>query len=148
MDECGVVQNQSRTHGRAVRGQRVYGLIQGKRTSRINVVAGYCDGEILGDLCYTGSMNATRFEDWFCTHLLPLLKPKDVVIMDNASYHRKKHLIRIAKAHGVIVLFLPTYSPDFNKIEKIWANMKRWIRNYSDQRTTTMNYIYWYFEYR
>ena len=141
------MQNQNRTHGRAIRGQRVYGLTQGKRSPRINVVAGYCDGEILGDLCFRGSMNAERFEDWFSTHLLPLLKPDDVVILDNASHHRKKHLIRLAKSCGVIVLFLPTYSPDFNKIEKVWANLKRFLRNYSDQRTAIINWIYLYFDY-
>ena len=95
VDECGVIQNQSRTHGRSVKGQRVYGLIPGKRSARINVVAGYCDGQILADICFTGSMNACRFGNWFCTHLLPLTKPGDVVILDNASYRRKKHLILI-----------------------------------------------------
>ena len=147
MDECGVIQNQSRTHGRAVRGKRVYGLVPGKRSARINVVAGYCDGQILGDLCFTGSMNACRFEDWFCKHLLPLAKPGDVIILDNASYHRKKHLTRLAKAYGIIVLFLPSYSPDFNLAEKVWANLKRFLRNYSDHRTTVVNFIYWYFDY-
>lgn len=29
---------------------------------------------------------------------------------------------------GCKVIFLPPYSPDFNPIEKFWANMKRWIK--------------------
>ena len=126
------MQNQNRTHGRAIRGQRVCGLVQGKRSPRINVVAGYCNREILGDMCFRGPMNAARFEDWFSAHLLPLFKCNDVVISDNASHHRKKHLIPLAKEYGVIVLFLPTYSPDFNKIEKVRANLKRFLCNYSD----------------
>ena len=141
------MQNQARTHGRSLKGQRVYGLVPGRRSARINVVAGYCDGQMLADICFTGSMNARRFEDWFCRHLLPLTKPGDVIILDNASYHRKKQLVKLAGAYGVIVIFLPTYSPDFNLVEKVWANLKRFLRNYSDQRTTVENYIYWYFDY-
>ena len=52
----------------------------------------------------------------------------DVVIMDNASFHRKGALREIAKRHRISVLFLPPYSPDYNPIEKLWANMKRWLR--------------------
>ena len=29
---------------------------------------------------------------------------------------------------GCKVVFLPPYSPDFNPIEKFWANLKRWIK--------------------
>jgi transposase len=45
--------------------------------------------------------------------------------MDNAPFRRKKKLTR-GKAR---LLFLPPYSPDYNPIEKSWANMKRFLRN-------------------
>ena len=47
--------------------------------------------------------------------------------MDNAAFHRKKKLQNLARRHGLRLLFLPAYSPDFNPIEKSWANMKRYI---------------------
>jgi len=34
---------------------------------------------------------------------------------------------KIAEKYGVYVLFLPAYSPDFNPIEKSWANLKHWL---------------------
>jgi transposase len=49
-------------------------------------------------------------------------------IMDNASYHRKKWLRKLARGK-IRLLFLPPYSPDYNPIEKSWANMKRSLRN-------------------
>jgi transposase len=49
--------------------------------------------------------------------------------MDNASFHRKKALSRIAEQRGFSLLFLPPYSPDFNRIERLWANMKRHLRD-------------------
>jgi len=43
------------------------------------------------------------------------------VILDNASHHRRKTLRKLARGK-VRVLFLPPYSPDYNPIEKSWAN--------------------------
>jgi transposase len=48
--------------------------------------------------------------------------------MDNASFHRKRELRKIAGGR-VRLLFLPPDSPDYNLIEKTWANMKRFLRN-------------------
>jgi transposase len=45
--------------------------------------------------------------------------------MDNASFHPPKKLKNLCRRHGVMLLFLPAYSPDYNPIEKTWANMKR-----------------------
>jgi len=50
-------------------------------------------------------------------------------VMDNASFHRKSKLYELAKKAEVGLLFLPPYSPDFNLIEKSWANMNRWLRS-------------------
>lgn len=49
--------------------------------------------------------------------------------LDNASFHRKKALLKILDGTGIRLLFLPSYSPDFNPIEKKWANLKRALSN-------------------
>jgi len=54
-----------------------------------------------------------------------LLKKGQTATLDNASFHREKQLLKILDGTGVDLLFLPTYSPDFNPIEKKWANLKR-----------------------
>jgi transposase len=51
------------------------------------------------------------------------------VIMDNARLHRKKQVQEICERAGVGLVFLPPYSPDFNLIEKEWANKKRELRD-------------------
>ena len=48
--------------------------------------------------------------------------------MDNASFHKKADIYRVAASFGCRVIFLPPYSPDKNKIEKKWANLKNWLR--------------------
>jgi transposase len=65
--------------------------------------------------------------------------------MDNASFHRKKKLRNLARRHGVKLLFLPAYSPDFNPIEHTWANMKRALVNILPDSEFLEGAIYDYF---
>jgi len=146
VDESGSDKAGFRPYARALRGKRIGGLVAGKRAKRVNVVAGFCDGKILGEFCYTGKMNSELFEDWFCNHLLPLTRKGDVIVMDNASYHKKKHLLMFAWVCKIKIIFLPTYSPDLNPIEKVWGNLKRFLRDYGQHFINIEHAIYWYFD--
>lgn len=55
--------------------------------------------------------------------------PKIVVILDNASYHKRQDITaEINKNFANIILeFLPAYSPDFNLIELVWHSCKEYI---------------------
>ena len=56
-----------------------------------------------------------------------LQRPTNILVLDNASWHKKKDL----NWHGWQPMFLPPYSPDLNPIERIWLNIKaRWFNNY------------------
>jgi transposase len=44
--------------------------------------------------------------------------------MDNTSFHPPKKLKDLCRRHGMKLLLLPAYSPDYNPIEKSRANMK------------------------
>ena len=56
-----------------------------------------------------------------------LERPQNILILDNASWHKKKSL----EFHGWRPKLLPPYSPDFNPIERIWNTMKaNWFNNY------------------
>jgi putative transposase len=67
-------------------------------------------------------------------NLLELTAPS-VLILDNARFHRPEAIEAIATAAGHQVLFLPPYSPDFNKIEHDFAALKR-ILAYAPEGTT------------
>ena len=67
--------------------------------------------------------------------------------MDNATHHPKTRLRNLARRHGMRLLFLPTYSPDLNPIEKDWANMKKAIIEILKlpEIDTLEQAVYWHF---
>jgi transposase len=71
-----------------------------------------------------------------------------VIIMDNASFHKRTALETIAQAYGHKILWLPKYSPDKNPIEHIWANMKKWLRSFAQNYITIQKAIFAYFQSR
>jgi transposase len=49
--------------------------------------------------------------------------------MDNAAFHKHRRTRDAIEAAGCSLVFLPPYSPDLNPIEKIWAKLKRKLRD-------------------
>jgi hypothetical protein len=64
------------------------------------------------------------YEFWCVNFLIPLMlaQGKRVLVLDNASAHRKRVLIPLFWAAGMRVVFLPAYSPWFQPIEKIFLS--------------------------
>ena len=81
-----------------------------------------CTNEVYGT-----TMTGEFFEGWFEGILLPGLPKDAVIVMDNASFHRKKQLYEIAGNNNITLIFLPPYSLKLNPIEKVWANMKKFL---------------------
>jgi len=128
VDETGIDQYLHRPYARSLRGCPVFGEISGKRYKRTSLVAGLCMKRITAPLQYSGTMDSVLFEFWFETMLLPCLEAGNVIVMDNARFHRKSVLSELAGRAGVHLLFLPPYSPDLNPIECFWAWLKDRLR--------------------
>src|SRR5436305_15238429 len=47
------------------------------------------------------------------------------VVMDNARYQRCRLVVEKATALGIELLFLPTYSPNLNLIERLWKFVRK-----------------------
>lgn len=106
----------------------MYGGVSGNRYHRESFIAGQNQGAILAPFCYTGTCNTALFNTWLEKICIPELKPGQVVILDNASFHKSKTSIEMIRSAGCEVLFLPPYSPDMNPIEKFWANFKMKVK--------------------
>jgi len=145
VDESGLNRYQRRELARARRGVKVRGVKPGKRFERINVIAGLLGSKHVAVHTYGHSTTAAFFEEWFEWELLSEVPEGSVIIMDNASFHRKNKLHEIAARYGCAVLFLPPYSPEFNPIEKSWANLKHWLKDNSHRFPSIEFAIDWYF---
>ena len=145
VDESGATEHYSREYGLAPRGEKVYGEVSGKRYKRTNIVSAQCGNEYIATFVYDWATKAVWFEVWFEWHLCPLLSPGKVIIMDNALFHRKPKLEQIARIYGLRIIWLPPYSPDLNRIEKLWANLKNWLKSFARLFDTIQNAIHHYF---
>ena len=113
-----------REYGYSKRGIKITGRITGRKYKRTSIVAGKLQGNIIGPMEYSGSMDSALFEHWFEFCLIPVLTPNCTAVLDNASFHNKKRLKLLAEKYGHKIIFLPPYSPELNEIEKFWGWLK------------------------
>ena len=50
------------------------------------------------------------------------------MIMDNLGAHRPKRIGELIEERGCELLYLPSYSPDYNPIEEAFAKIKHLLR--------------------
>ena len=124
MDESGFAQDTPRTHGYSPRGERCYGVHDWHAKGRINAIGAILGFVFLTVTLFEGSINSDVFYAWLMHELIPVLPMNAVVVMDNASFHKRADMLEAIEQSGCQLEYLPPYSPDFNPIEKKWAQVK------------------------
>ena len=124
VDESGFRLGSSPRHGWAPRGEDSAGLgVYGKWETVTMLGAIALDG-FRGVMTIDAGTSTDVFEAFVAHVLVPNLRAKDVVVMDNLSAHRNARVRRMIEAVGCEVVFTPPYSPEFNPIEEAWAKIK------------------------
>ena len=59
---------------------------------------------------------------------MPTLEAGQVVVMDNLSAHKPARVREVIEERGCELVYLPTYSPDFNPIEEAFSKIKDMLR--------------------
>ena len=57
------------------------------------------------------------FHSWVSQLLLPNLPKNSVIVMDNATFHKRQDVQELIKDAEHTILWLPPYSPDLNPID-------------------------------
>jgi len=70
------------------------------------------------------TVDSDVFHAWAKMDLLPKLPKRSVVILDNASFHKRQDTQLLFLENGHTLLYLPPYSPELNPIEHTWAQLK------------------------
>lgn len=122
VDESGIDSFAARNYAWSQRGKPVLGEISGKRFARESFVAGLNNNKVVAPICFQGTMDNILFNFWLANFLLPEIGPGKTIILDNAAFHKSQKTECIINNAGCKLIFLPPYSPDFNPIEKFWAN--------------------------
>ena len=113
-----------RLHGYAAKGNRCFGTHDWGAKGRTNVIGALLFGALLTVSLFQTNVNTEIFSSWVTEDLIPKLPANSVVIMDNASFHKGSAMKKAIEDGGHTLLYLPPYSPDFNPIEKKWAQAK------------------------
>jgi transposase len=79
-------------------------------------------------LTVEGATTAAVFETYVERVLSPMLRPGQVVVMDNLTAHKGERVKELIEERGCELLYLPPYSPDFNPIEEAFAKIKGILR--------------------
>lgn len=134
LDETWAKTDMTRTYGRSEKGGRLVEKIPYGRWTTTTFLGGLRTTRFVAPLCVTGAINGRVFLAWVEQHLVPALRPGDVVVMDNLSSHKVVGVVEAIEAAGAKVRYLPPYSPDFNPIELAFSKFKRLLRD-GGQRT-------------
>lgn len=129
IDESGIDMNICKERGWGKKSEKLLGKKSGKYYERTNIIAGLINNQAIAPMVFNGSCDTEVFNDWLEQFLIKELKPGQYVVMDNASFHKSQKTTELIRSVGCEIIFLPPYSPDYNPIEKFWANMKRWIKD-------------------
>jgi putative transposase len=131
LDEMGVLLGLTRTHARSNRGSRVYDVKPYYRGAKVSVIGGISIKKVLAVMTLDGSMDGNAFKVFIERCLLPQLWVGAVVVMDNLPAHKVKEVESLIESVGASVLYLSSYSPEFNPIEHWWSQLKAFLRLFS-----------------
>ena len=81
-----------------------------------------------------GYFNKEAFLAWVRDDLLPYCNPypgpKSIICLDNVSVHLDPRIQQVTEEAGLIIKFLPPYSPDYSPIELSFSVLKAWMRRH------------------
>lgn len=128
IDEMGSNLGLTRLYGRAAPGHRVVEQIPGDPGGNISTIGALSLEGMRTGLSVPGAINGETMLFFVEELLVPTLKRGDIVVMDNNPIHKLDDIEDAIEAAGAWVLFLPTYSPDLNPIERCWSKVKARLR--------------------
>jgi transposase len=131
LDEFGATTTMQRTHGRAAPGARVVTKLPHGHWKMISTIAAMNAQGIIACGSFDGATDTEIFLTFVREALVPILKPGQVLVMDNLPAHKSPKVDQLVEATGARVLRLPPYSPDFNPIEMAISKIKTILRKLS-----------------
>jgi transposase len=128
VDEMGANTSLAPLHGWSRRGGRAHLSAPRNRGKNTTLLASMSLEGIGPTLAVQGGTTKAVFEAYVERVLAPTLVAGQVVVMDNLSAHKGEGVRELIEERGCQVLFLPSYSPDYNPIEEAFSKIKGLLR--------------------
>ena len=128
----------ARKYGYALRGLTPVSHRLHTRGQRINAIAAISSTGLVASELTTNTVDREIFYDFIRGTLIPQMmtfnesNPRSVAVMDNLSVHHVREVVEHFRQAGVVVLFLPAYSPDLNPMEEAFSFVKSYLRKHDD----------------
>jgi len=133
IDETWAKTNMTRLRGWAPRGRKLLDKVPQGHWRTLTFLAALRHDRIDAPCVIDGPINGESFLAYVEQVLVPVLKPGDIVIIDNLGSHKGKAVRRAIRAAGAKLFFLPPYSPDLNPIEQVFAKLKTLLRKAAER---------------
>jgi transposase len=128
VDEMGTNTSLSPLHAWAKKGQRAYWCAPRNRGKNTTVLSSMSVRGMGPSLTVEGATTSAVFEAYVKQVLAPTLRKGQVVVMDNLSAHKGERIRELIEERGCQLIYLPSYSPDFNPIEEAFSKIKGLVR--------------------
>ena len=128
----------TRPYGRALAGQRLFDTVPGGHWNTTTMISAIRLEGVATAMVTEGATNTLVFAGFIESFLVPVLRPGDIVVMDNLSSHKASCVAEAIEAVGAQVWYLPPYSPDLNPIELMWSKVKNHLRSIAARTKRTL----------
>lgn len=131
LDETSAYVGQSREYGWGLSTERVYDTRPRGKKAWISLIAAASLDRMMAEqaLVVTDTVNQNAFLAFLKITLLPTLPKGSVLVLDNWTVHHGDEVRDLVAAYGCSLLYLPTYSPDLNPIEHLFAKVKAFVKS-------------------
>jgi transposase len=128
VDECSTNIRMVPLRARAPRGERAFGKAPKNWKNNVTLISSMNLGGMGASMSIEGSVDGEAFLVYIERLLCPTLERGQIVVMDNLQVHKMKKVRELIEGCGCQLVFLPSYSPDFNPIEEAFSKVKTLLR--------------------
>jgi transposase len=139
VDEMGTNISLSPLYAWAPKGQRAHCSVLRNRGPNTTVLSSMTlEGMGPSLVVVEGATTSALFETYVQQVLAPTLRSGQVVVMDNLSAHKGQRIKELIEERNCELVYLPSYSPDFNPIEEAFSKIKGLLRKVEARTRETL----------
>jgi transposase len=128
VDECGTHTSLAPVYGYSPKGEPLKLSVPRNRGKNTTLLASITVEGMGPSMAVEGSTTKEVFEAYLEQVLLPELEEGQVLIMDKLPAHKRAKVRELIEGRGCQLLYLPSYSPEYNPIEEAFSKVKEILR--------------------